>query len=198
MGLDIGYSLYEKEPFDKEKKLVEVKKDDWEDRWACGRCEVNNSWGELFKFNGQKTIVPVFQKGLADKVQTLEDYSEEYKRVDFNDFKQCVLEAIRKTYQDALDAKTNILKRIKRSEKQIEELRELQKTCTEDQEYAFNRWGEEIAELKESIAEDDEYYDTYNEEDYDYTHAKKLEKLIRKMEEELKEDKYYIIPYFSF
>lgn len=200
MGLDIGYTLYKKEPFDKENKLVDadLPEDSIYDRWSCGRCEVNDSWGELFKFEDTKTVVPVFQKGLADKVQKLEEYSDEYKLVDFAEFKRIVFEAVQQVYEDAAKAKSDIWKRINKRKKEIEELRDLQKDCSEDQEYAFNRWTEEINDLKEANESDEEYWDTYDEEDYDYAHAKKLEKLIRQMEEDLKEDKYYVIPYFSY
>ncbi len=199
MGLDIGYTLYEKEPFDKEGKLVRAKEDEFDDsRWACGRCEVNNSWGDLFHFDREKTIVPVFQKELADKVQNLEEYSEEYKLYTYDEFKKHVLEAVQEVYENSLEIKRDICHRIKKNKESIKELRDLQKSCTEDEQYAFEKWGEEIDSLKEDIDEDENYFDTFDEEDYDFTHAKRIEELVRKMGEDLEEDKYYIIPYFSF
>ncbi len=199
MGLDIGYTLYEKEPFDKEGKLVRAIIDQFDDsRWACGRCEVNDSWGDLFHFDREKTIVPVFQKELADKVQNLEEYSEEYRLYTFDEFKKHVLEAVQEVYENSLEIKRDICHRIKKNKDSIKELRDLQKSCTEDEQYAFEKWGEEIDSLKEDIDEDENYFDTFDEEDYDFTHAKRIEELVRKMGEDLEEDKYYIIPYFSF
>lgn len=197
MGLDIGYTLYEKEPFNKEGKFVRAKDDSY-DRWACGRCEVNNSWGDLFKFDREKTTVPVFQKELDGKIQQLEEYRDEYKLYTYDEFKDYVLEAVQKVYEDSVKVKKDICHRIKKNKDSIKELRDLQKSCTEDEQYAFEKWGEEIDRLKEDIEEDENYYDTFDDEDYDFTHAKRIEELVRKMGEDLEEDKYYIIPYFSY
>lgn len=198
MGLDLGYNLYEKKPFDTENKLVEVKTDDYDERWMCGRCAVNYSWGDLFEFNHEKTIVPVFQKSLDGKAQKLEEYEEDYKFYSFDEFKRHILEAVQRVYSDALAAKSDARKRIKEREEQIKELRELQKDCSAEQEYAFNRWADEIDELKAANIEDKKYIESYEEDDYDYWHAKRIEELVRLMEEDLKEDKYYVIPYYSF
>lgn len=198
MGLDIGFHLYEKEAYDKEKKLVEVKDDNWEERWMCGRCDVTNAWGDSFQFYHALTITPVFQKELDGHEEKLEEFVEEYKLVSFNEFKHNILLAVEDTYRDNQQAKLDILRDIDRMKEKVKDLRELQKTCTADEEFAFDKWGKEIEDKEESIAEQTDYYNHYDEEDYDYSHAKRMEELLDTLEEYLKEDKYYIIPYFSF
>lgn len=195
MGLEIGFDLYKKEPLDKEGKFIEA---DIETPWVCGRTETTYSWGEEFTFNQTETITPVFQKGLKDKVEKLEEYSEKYSLITLEEFKEPILKAIKEAINQRDEDKLNLVKDISKYEKEIKELRELQKTCTEDQEFAFNKWEEKIEELKEKISYAHESYDEYDDEDYDYTHALWVKDLLEKMEEYLKEDKYYVVPFYSY
>lgn len=195
MGLEIGYYLYEKKSLDEEGKYV---KPDVDTDWVCGRCEVVNSWGKLFEFEQEKEICPVFQEGLKDKKESLEEYSIEYKLVDFKEFKEYVSEAILATKKECEKIRQNIIKKIKDAKDTIQELHELQMRCTADQEFAFDKWSDEILDLKKCIKEYNDYIDSYYEEDYDYNHACAVEDLLAEMEKHLKEDKYYIIPYYSY
>lgn len=194
MGLDIGYYLYEKKPLDDEGKYI---KPDIDTLTVCGKCDVVYSWGNLFEFINEKEICPVFQEGLKNKKESLEEYSIEYKLVDFNEFKKIVTDAITETKKECAKDYQDILKQIKKAEDQIKELRELQRCCTKDQEFAFDKWTDEISELKNYIDESLNYANTYYDTAYAYNKASAVIKLLAEMEKYLKEDKYYIIPYYN-
>lgn len=195
MGLDIGYHLYEKKPVDTENKYIEA---GIETGWVCGRCSATYAWGEMFKFEKEKETCPVFQEGLKDKKESLEEYSVEFKYVKFKDFKDNIINTLNQIYEKGREEMRNLLKENSRDKERIKELRELQKSCTKHQEFAFNKWSEEINELQDAINNRSEYYDTYKEEDYDYSHADYVKDLLEEMEKHIKEDKYYVVPYFSY
>ena len=198
MGLEIGYYLYEKKPLDEENKFVEAKGIDAS--WVCGRCDVNYSWGELFKFEPHREIAPVFQKGLKDKKKSYDqgDFAVEFNLVDYDEFSQIVKSAIQEARDDAFEDKRRLLKEIKDLKNKKAELRGLQKECTEDNAFAFDRWSAEIADIDEAIVEKQAYLDEYDEEDYDMSHAKYVENLLKEMKERLDEDEYYVVPYYSY
>lgn len=195
MGLDIGFKLYEKKPFDEEGKLVGANID-IDDNWLCGWGKANESFGKgYFKF-GEHYVIPVFQKGLKDKVYTSEGFSEKYDYVPFEDFRYDAELTLNEIDEEAADTVKDYLKRIKANEAQIKELRDEQRKCTEEESYAFERWGEEIDNLKERNEAMQSYVDEPFEDD-DVRQAKNVRGLLDAMERYLKEDKYYVIPYFS-
>lgn len=195
MGLDIGYHLYEKKPLDEENKYIESNA---ETKWVCGRCDVTYSWGEMFKFGADKEIVPVFQKGLKGKIQEYsEGYAAEFNLVDFEDFKDTVKKAIDDAFEEGRETKLTLLRNNLKDKERIKDLRKLQMECTEDQEFAFDKWTEEIDEIQRGIDERQDIYDKYEEDDYSYSHAVYVKELLEEMEKYLKEDKYYVVPYFS-
>ena len=196
MGLDIGFSLYKKKPFDGEGKLVEADLDIYTN--VCGRTDTTCSWGEYFKFNNESTETPVFQKGLDGKEEKLEEFSVKYKYLPLETFKETVMHTVNETFETCQNEKLELLKRIDSYKQEIKELRDLQKECTEDQEYAFDRWEQQITANKQMIEELQEHYDSYNDEDYQYTHAVAVKELLEDMEKYLKEDEYYVIPYYSY
>lgn len=195
MGLEIGYYLYEKKPLDEEGKYINAP---IETKWACGRCNSTYSWGEMFKFESNKETCPVFQEGLKGKKKCSEDYIVEFNLIDFEDFKSDILRVLDKVYDTGREEMLNLLNLNIKDRNTIKELRQLQKECTEDQEFAFNKWSAEIKELQESISDREDYYDTYKEEDYEYSHADYVKDLLETMEKDLKEDKYYVVPYYSY
>ena len=195
MGLDIGFTLYEKKPFDEEGKLVRADID-IDDNWLCGWGKANESFGhDYFEF-GEQYVVPVFQKELKDKVYTLEEFSEKYEYVPFEDFRHDTELTLNEIDEEAADTVKDYLKRIKANEAQIKELRDEQRKCTEEQSYAFEKWGREIDDLKERNESMQRYVDEPFEGD-DVRQAKRVRELLDAMERYLKEDKYYVIPYFS-
>lgn len=196
MGLDIGFNLYEKKPFDEKGELVNVENIDTP--YVSGRTDVTYSWGKHFKFNHESTETPVFQKGLDGKEDKLEEFSIKYRFLPFEDFKQTVTDAINETIEDCGKEKIDLLKQIKFYTQEIKELRDLQKDCSENQKYAFDRWEEDIRDYKKCVEDITDSYKTFDEEDYNYTHALWVKSLLEEMEKYLNEDKYYIIPYFSY
>ena len=197
MGQDIGFSLYEKKPFDEEGKWVSVK--DIETPNVCGRTNSTNSWGLYFEFNADGSTTPVFQKTLNKKLLDSDDsYKNKLKLMSFKDFKENIMQAVENDLQEAQQDKFSYLTSIDGYEKDIKELRELQRNCTEDQSYAFDRWEQNIRDYKECIDNIREGYRTFNEEDYNYTHAIAVKELINEMEKYLEENKYYVVPYYSY
>lgn len=199
MGQDIGFNLYEKKPFDENGLLVLAKKDGVEidAGWVSGRTESTCSWGNLFEFGDSEEIVPVFQKELDGKSRG-DDYHEVFKFCKFDYFKDEVMGAIDKDLAEATEQKRAISKRILAAKSEIEELRELQKSCTEEQSYAFDRWNGEISDKKEAIASSEEYLASYDAEDYEYLHAIAVKELLTEMEKYVEEGEYYVIPFFSY
>lgn len=197
MGLEIGFNLYEKKPLDEEDKYVLASVEP-ECSYVCGRTDTTYSWSTYFTFNQKDTITPVFQEALKDKVEKLDDFSQKYKLISFEDFKEPIMSAIKEVIEDKDTSKLNIRKTIFKYKNEINELRELQQKCTEDNEFAFDKWEEQIQNLKTDISELEDSYDTYEEEDYDYSHAIAVKELLEEMEKYLKEDRYYVIPFYSY
>lgn len=198
MGLEIGYYLYEKKPLDEENRFVEAEGID--PSWVCGRCDVTYSWGELFKFEPNREIAPIFQKGLEGKKKSYDhgDYVVEFDLIEYDEFRRLIDSAIQDARDKAFDAKQNLFKEIKALKNKKSELRELQKECTEDNAFAFDKWSAEISEIDDAILCKQTYLEEYDDEDYDLSHAKYVENLLREMKERLDEDKYYVVPYYSY
>ncbi len=192
MGQEIGFHLYKKDAFDKDKKLVEAEVP--EAPCVCGRTEATCFWGALFRFSSDKTVVPVFQRELDG----FEDDYARYELADFEEFKARVDEAVKYEYSVCYEEKQEAYRKIKDMRDEIDELRESQRKCTADNSYAFDRWEKRIQELKESIVIQEDYVRSYEDEDYNYTHAKHVEDLLSAMEKHLKENKYLVVPYYSY
>lgn len=193
MGLDIGFTLYEKKPFDEEGKFIAV---DVDDNWRCGWGRANEAFGEGYFEFGDECVVPVFQKGLADKKFTLEEFSEKYRYVPFEDFRRGIEAVLDEIDEEAANTVREYIRRIHENERRIEELRNEQRKCTEEQSYAFERWGFEIDDLRDSNESMQDYVDRPHEDD-EVRQAKGVRELLDMMEEYLKEDRYYVVPYFS-
>ncbi len=195
MGLDIGFDLYEKKPFDEKGEFVPS---GLTTPWVCGRTNSTNSWGELFKFGGDDTEVPVFQKELDGKSHTFDSFTEKYVFTEFENFKSAVMSSVDDDLAECHATKQTMRRRINELREKISELRELQKTCTEENSYAFDRWGEDISDYTENIHNLQEDLADFEDNDYEYNHAIAVRELLADMERYVKEDKYYVIPVFSF
>ena len=206
MGLDIGFNIYEKKKDEKggitleEEKIPEDKE---YETWSCGRCAVNYSWGYGSSYTSDLITRPTFDEELDGyKIpQTEEDKKYGYtpvnlKYIPFKEFKAAVSDAINEAYNDGLSEKRAMFQKIAENVKEIKELREWQKGCTEKNKYAFDRWEDRIQELKSENAELNSNIDTYDEDDYDVSHAKHLDKILKYLEE--CQDKGYVcIPWYS-
>lgn len=195
MGLDIGFNLYEKKPFDEKGEFVLP---DLTTPWVCGRTNSTNSWGELFKFGRDDSEVPVFQKELDGKSRTFDSFTEKYVFTDFENFKSTVMSSVDDDLAECHATKQAMHRRINELREKISELRELQKTCTEENGYAFDRWEEHIRGYTENIHNLQEDLTDFEDNDYEYCHAIAVRELLADMERYIKENKYYVIPIFSF
>lgn len=195
MGLDIGYTLYKKEPLNKENKLVDS---DIDTEWLCGRNDLNYSFGEYFKDTEHEATIPVFQKELDGKVLDEDGYKHIYKYVSWDDFVDPINREIKELEDNLQEAKTNNLKRQLWLKSEISELRGLQKDCTEDNSYAFDRWEDQIREYKEELADREDWYRSGYKDDYDYSNIQYMKKLLAGMKKRIDENEYYVIPYFSY
>lgn len=117
----------------------------------------------------------------------------------FEDYKKWVMDAIQEEYDNHSEMLKNTYKRISENNNKIKHYEELQLKCTKENEFAFDKWQEKIEALQDdntenwSIINDDDP----DNEDYDYSHAKGGERLIKNMEEWQKKG-YITIPYYSF
>lgn len=210
MSLEIGFDLYNKEDFLEKGALVTPEEAKGLDFYSSGRCSINEAWGDLFNFNLSSTaedsvyLVPVFQKELDGKVYYYKNEegkvcsTTNYKYVDLKDFMSRIEEEIEEVETTQFEYRMMLFDQNRKLEKKIKSLRELQKTCTEDNAYAFSKWTEEITNLEERI-ENNEYQINHDtEDDYDYTKAQEMKDLLNSLEKYVKEDKYFVIPFFSF
>ncbi len=93
MGLEIGFDLYEKEPFDADGTLVAAKGIDL--HFVCGRTDSTIAWGELFRHEGDHEDTPVFQAGLQGRTRSWDDGSTRtYVACDFGEFRRRVMDAV--------------------------------------------------------------------------------------------------------
>lgn len=207
MGLEIGFNIYKKEKDDKGKpflKKVEFPKEKEDDSWSCGRCEVNYSWGYGFREETGKIIQVTFDKELDNYAmpQTKEEEECGYTPVilhyiPFEEYKKYVENSIDETIKEGFEAKHSLFSRICDNHKSIAELRELQRKCNSDNEFAFDKWTEEIKELKNENTNLQNEMDHYDEEDYDVSHANRLKNLLQYLEECQKEG-YTCLPWYSY
>ena len=206
MGLEIGFDIYKKEKDDKGKpflKKVEFPKEKEDDSWSCGRCEVNYSWGYGSRESYEKIIRVTFDKELDNYAMPQTKKEEEYgftpvvlHYIPYEEYKENVERSIDETIKEGFDAKRSLLSQIYDNNKEIAELRELQRKCSSNNEFAFDKWTEEIKDLKrENISLQNEI-DHYDEEDYDVSHANRLRRLLQYLEECQKEG-YTCIPRYS-
>lgn len=207
MGLDIGFDIYKKEK-DKNGKITLVAQEFPENRkddaWCCGRCDVTYSWGYGHSdgdFGNPDSPItkPTFDKELDG--YKFEPGSGIYsttvlKYVPFDDFKGNVTNAIEETEEEAFEVKRGLLKQINQNTQTISELRDLQRGCDEDNEFAFDKWTSEIKDLKDENAELHDTLSGYDEDDYDASHAKQVRKMLEYLEE-CQKDGYVCIPFFS-
>ena len=207
MGLEIGFNIYKKEKDDKGKlvlKKADFPKEREADTWSCGRCEVNDSWGYGYKEETGKIIRVTFDKELDNYAmpQTKEENECGYTPVvlhyvPYEEYKKYVENSIDETIKESFEAKRSLFSRICDNNKSITELREWQKKCKSDNEFAFDKWTEEIKELKNDNINLQNEMDHYDEEDYDVSHANRLKGLLQYLEECQKEG-YTCIPWYSY
>lgn len=218
MGLDIGFNVYKKGLDEKTKKIKLIQEkltEKQEDEtWACGRCAATNAWSYGFTFSGftqegsgdNIDTVPTFDKELDGWLSPKTEYGYQYrlKYMPFENYKKWVMDVVQEEYDNHDRAKEAAFRRIHDNDMDIKHYEELQLKCTEDNEFAFDKWQEKIDELRESNKEEWDFIhdDDPDKEDkeiynYGYFHARSVEGLIKKMEEYQKQG-FVTIPYYSF
>lgn len=213
--LEIGFDVYNKtQEKNGQYKLnkVELSTDEERNTFSDGRCPVNEAWGRYFHFkpySGETDkddldVKPVFDKDFDGQVITEKgplpdwpDYQFKYKYRSFNDWKAPIEEKIKESEEDVKYTKEQLTTRMAQDAKEILELRELQKGCTKEQEFAFDKWEKRINVLKDDQAELQAQLETVYEDDYDYCKAKIVTELLAKREEYRKAG-YVVVPYYSF
>lgn len=179
MSLEIGYDFYE------DGKIV----DNGHDNWSCGRNDINYAWGHYFT----EGHFPVFKPEL----EGLKYYDLTGRYVKFEDFKKVIIDACEEAERRYWDDIKHYQQRQKELLAEIKELRELQKTCTEKQSFAFDRWTEEINDLRGSYQEYQELIDDTDDFNTDYSRAADMRKRLNTMEEDMKNGK-VLIPFYSY
>lgn len=202
MGREIGFNLYIKD-LSRPGQLTSAEVEENTGDWVCGRTEVTSAWGEYFSYSQDSEgrihwVVPVFQKELEEYIRVNPSGTTCYKYVDFARFKENIDIVIEELTQSTVVYKHSLYEGIQELYKDIERLRKLQQNCNEKQSYAFDRWNEEIAGMKEEIMQRKNELASFDDEDYDSQKAKQVEQLLERLEKYLAEDKYFVIPYYSF
>lgn len=202
MGLEIGFSLYEK---NKKGKLVYSKTNENEELYfTCGRYDATNAFGVYFSETFKETTRPTFVKELNGYQLTWTTPSGEEMKGDklvfvpFNEFKNGILESIDSIEKDLLKVKKTYKGFLKTINEKIENLRLLQKSCTEEQKFAFIMWQKEIESLEEEKSEYAHSIENFEEEDDDYRKCQDVRKILEQMEKYQNEGKYIVLPYYSY
>lgn len=207
MGLEIGFNIYKKEKDDKGKlflKKVDFPEEKEDDTRSCGWCGVNYSWGYGFKKEAGKIIQVTFDKELDNYAMPQTKEKEEcgytpvvLHYIPYEEYKENVELSIDETTKEGFETKRSFLSRIFENNKTIAELRELQRKCNSNNEFAFDKWTEEIKDLKRENADFQADLDHYDEEDFDVSHANTLKKILQYLEE-CQDEGYICIPWYSY
>lgn len=197
MGLDIGYKVWD----NKDGKLVthQLTKEEDDNSWVCGRCDVTYSWeyGCSFDWENKKDFEAVFNKEFDNyPLPTLDpDYSVTLKYIDFNDFKEHVMNAVEEAYTQHDECLLSAKKRINKLKDHIKEYQELQLKSTTD--FVFDKFQERIDDYRDQIETEEQYIESEAEDDYNYNHAKAVENMLKNIEQYLK-DGFVVSTFFSY
>lgn len=195
MSVEFGFNLISRDEYN---KTGTVKPLDVDLPYACGRSGAESAWGRYF-YDGNDEVTPVFNRELDGKTRTYDnDYIEKYKYTDFEDFSRDMQEAIdemrRAAYQELMELRYQVADLTKTNQ----ELRQLQKQCTADQSYAFDRWNDEIAQNNETIRDIQREIDDFNDENYSQVRANVAQEVLNSMNKYVNDTRYYVIPYYSY
>lgn len=196
MSIEIGYNYWENG------KIVSC-----DDAWMNGRNEFGDAWGRWFR-NERKdgvsiTYAPVFNKEMDGVTIYGEDsdYKEIGRYVELNDFLGDMFGVIDTAEDEDNDIRINLIRANELDRKRIADLRAEQRKCTDEDAYAFRKWGEEIDELYESIAERQRALndEAVLVEDYDSPRWRidQMRKLLEGIQRDLKAGK-TVVPFYSY
>lgn len=206
MSLEIGYSIYKND----NGKLIKLKQDEinavfganfWGRTWACGRNDINYAWGRGYDFRSsdQCAFSPVFDKAFDGYIFDKDEWGwcEKLEYADFDEFVKKVTADFADKQEEAHQAKFNLYRQIRQLQNKIKDLRELQKSCTPNQEFAFDKWTEEICDIENDIDEKTEYIDGDDFKDcYDLNHIDAVNEMINDMRD-IQKKGYIVVPFYS-
>lgn len=198
MSIELGYNYWE------DGKIVSC-----DDAWMSGRNELGDAWGRCFPTELDKktgctvTRTPVFNKEMDGIVlySTAEgDYVEIGRYVELNQFLGNMFAAIEDAEDEDNEIKLSLIRANKLDRKRIADLRDEQRKCTNEDGYAFRKWGEEVNELYEAIADRDR---ALNDEDVlveEYGSPRwmidNMRKILEGMQKDIEAGK-TVIPFYS-
>lgn len=183
MSTEIGYNVYNPETG----KIVSNEHDDW----MCGRNDITECWNQYFNFawENDKNYSPIFVKEY-DNV-AIGEIKRKYVSID--DFISAVSNDLDYQDQENVKVRNSISCSNYEYKARIKELRELQRDCTKNQSYAFDKWNDEIDDIRQEMKENEDFLN--ENEDGDRINT------VRKMLADMKADHdkgLIVLPYYSF
>ena len=204
MGLEAGFDIYKKKKGGDGKVVLEKqefpKGSDDRVTYSCGRYPVNYAWGTGASESSEGSVQATFDKELDGYVLVNNEaagYKSVLKYIPLEDFEARVTEEIENARKETNEAKTALWKSIQSDDDYIRELRALQKSCKPENEFAFDKWGDDIRERKQEKAEKQERLENWNDEDPDTCAWMRASDMLKYMKELMK-DGYTAIPYCSY
>ncbi len=199
MSIDIGYNYWENG------KIV------WcDDAWMNGRNDLGRAWGRYFnsgrdpKTNMCVEKIPVFNKEMDGVVlygKDGDDFTSVGYFVDLKRFLGDMFMAVRDAEDEDNEIKLDLVRANELDRQRIAGLRDEQRKCTDEDAYAFRKWGEEVDELYESIADRQRAIDDPNVrvEEYDspYWEVANMRTMLEQMQKDVEAGK-IVIPFYSY
>ena len=228
MGMEIGFNIYKEkiDPSTKEKTLEQVEFPSDYINWCCGRSVVTYAWdykdliSKITK-DDRDYLDPVTNSDLMKEIIFDKEWDQyviettmthpvgelytKFVYVDFNEFKQAILEVTKKVKNDHKEIINNLNKEIADIDSQIRHYEDLQVRCTT--KVAFENFQDLIEaskqdrnELKQELADLEVSPDNPNfgrQSDYDYLKACEVEDMLSEMEKYM-EEKYIVTIFVSY
>ncbi len=194
MGTEIGFNLYDKQTYD---TTGEFKRINIELPYLCGRNELTSTWGNYFR-DDNKVTVPVFQKELDGKTNAEDYYEESYTYTNFEDFANEITKTAEQLTHESTEYRNELRERVHTLDNRIKELRRCQMECASNNSFAFERWADEIQQMYSEIDDIKDTLRTFDRDDDNLVAVRNMQEIITTMRRYLSDNRYYVIPYFSY
>lgn len=203
--LDIGFALYDA---DDAGGIAYSKANDDEaffrSAWASGWSEATESFGRFFRFafgeGGKGDVRPTFDESLDGKRVTRDgkESGATLRYVPFSDFEEGVSDRLDEIEEEATGRLSALIDERAAIESEIRELRELQRGCGPESEYAFDRWQRQVDEGKARAKELDADIASFEKNDYELSKCREVRRLLSEMKKHLSEGEHIVLPTYSF
>lgn len=207
MSLDVGFHVFEK----KNGKLVSLEQSASDESiWSGSKHDLFWRWNwkghsdfdALYSFSEDAPKIyttPLFSKEPLEKeIKIKEDELTHILKPDsFEDFKKFMLKQCEEFEKGIRERKRDLVKSMSNYKSDIEELRELQMDCNEENEFAFDKWTQEIRDYKETISNLKDEFDTFDDNDDDSWAVNKVKSMLKSAEEYLNKG-YLLTIYYSY